>query len=60
MIVCGRCGLSKATIMEKLSDDLLIESYIKAIKLNLHDDFIDLIKQELDKRGLSENIKELS
>ncbi|MBR7553360.1 sporulation histidine kinase inhibitor Sda [Allobacillus sp. GCM10007491] len=46
--------------MEQLSDHLLIESYLRAVKLELNDDFIDLIEQELVIRGLDEKIKEMS
>ncbi len=40
--------LLKGYIMEKLSDDLLIESYLKARELKLSNDFILLIKKEID------------
>jgi len=40
--------------MNCLSDALLLEAYEKAIELELHDDFIHLIKEELNKRALSE------
>ncbi|MFB9973581.1 sporulation histidine kinase inhibitor Sda [Allobacillus sp. SKP2-8] len=46
--------------MEQLSDHLLIESYYRAIKLDLNDDFISLIERELIIRGLDEKIKEMS
>lgn len=45
------------TYMNKLSDDLLIESYIKAIKLKLGADFIRLIEIEIHRRALSHKIK---
>lgn len=38
--------------MEQLSDELLIESYIKAIQLALSPDFIALLEAEIKKRGL--------
>lgn len=38
--------------MNCLSDALLMEAYEKAIELKLNDDFIQLIKEELDKRAL--------
>ena len=38
--------------MEKLSDELLIESYFKAKELRLSKDFIYLIEQELLRRSL--------
>lgn len=42
--------------MEKLSDDLLIESYVKARELKLSNDFITLIQKEIERRSLSERI----
>lgn len=39
--------------MECLSNELLLESYYKAIELDLSADFIDLIIEEMDKRNLS-------
>ena len=46
--------------MEQLSDRLLIESDYRAVKLDLNDDFINLIERELVIRGLDEKIKEMS
>jgi developmental checkpoint coupling sporulation initiation to replication initiation len=43
--------------MRKLSDELLIESYHKAIQLNLSPDFIRLIENEIHRRALSRKIK---
>ncbi|WP_069716308.1 sporulation histidine kinase inhibitor Sda [Bacillus solimangrovi] len=43
--------------MYKLSDDLLIESYMKAIELKLSPEFIHLIEQELVLRHLTDKIK---
>jgi developmental checkpoint coupling sporulation initiation to replication initiation len=43
--------------MGKLSDELLIESYYKAIDLKLSLDFISLIESEIEKRSLSNLIK---
>ncbi len=43
--------------MEYLSNELLLESYNKAIELELSPDFINLIKEEIDKRDLTHNIK---
>ncbi|WP_428909199.1 sporulation histidine kinase inhibitor Sda [Niallia sp. Krafla_26] len=43
--------------MYKLSDELLIESYHKAIKLNLSPDFIRLIEAEIHRRSLTHKIK---
>ena len=42
--------------MEKLSDELLLESYFTARKLNLSPDFLSLIKKEIDKRRLLKKI----
>jgi developmental checkpoint coupling sporulation initiation to replication initiation len=43
--------------MRKLSDELLIESYYKAIELNLSKEFILLIESEIHRRSLSNKIK---
>ncbi len=43
--------------MENLSDDLLLESYLEAKRLNLSRDFLQLIKKEIDKRCLTNKIK---
>ncbi len=43
--------------MRKLSDELLIESYYKAIQLNLSPDFIRFIENEIHRRALSRKIK---
>ena len=43
--------------MRKLSDDLLIESYYKAIQLKLSPEFIRLIEKEIHRRSLSRKIK---
>jgi developmental checkpoint coupling sporulation initiation to replication initiation len=43
--------------MRKLSDELLIESYFKAIELNLSNEFILLIESEIHRRSLSNKIK---
>jgi len=43
--------------MRKLSDDLLIESYHKAIQLKLSPEFIRLIEKEIHRRSLSRKIK---
>ncbi|GGE29732.1 hypothetical protein GCM10011391_05330 [Pullulanibacillus camelliae] len=39
--------------MYKLSDEQLIEAYFKAHELNLSEDFIALLYDELERRGLS-------
>lgn len=43
--------------MNKLSDDLLIESYYKACKLNLSMEFIRLIESEIHRRSLTHKIR---
>lgn len=43
--------------MDHLSDQLLLESYYKAKELKLSSDFINLIKEEIIKRGLLTKIK---
>jgi developmental checkpoint coupling sporulation initiation to replication initiation len=45
------------SLMRKLTDELLIESYYKAIHLNLSPDFIRLIENEIHRRSLNNNIK---
>jgi len=40
-----------------LSDELLIETYYKAIELKLSPDFIRLIETEMDRRALNRNVK---
>lgn len=50
-------GPGGGTGMRKLSDELLIESYYKAIELKLSSDFINLIKTEIHRRSLSQVIK---
>jgi developmental checkpoint coupling sporulation initiation to replication initiation len=43
--------------MRKLSDELLIESYFKATEMKLHDDFIELITNEIKRRSLGHVLK---
>lgn len=45
--------------MRKLSDELLISSYFKAIELKLSHDFILLIEAEIQRRDLSHKIEEM-
>ncbi|MBN8208368.1 sporulation histidine kinase inhibitor Sda [Bacillus sp. NTK071] len=42
--------------MEKLSDDLLIESFYKAKELKLSNDFIGLIQREIERRSLDKQV----
>ncbi|WP_230499332.1 sporulation histidine kinase inhibitor Sda [Sutcliffiella rhizosphaerae] len=46
--------------MRKLSDELLLESYHKAVELKLSTDFIQLIELEIKRRSLSYSIKATS
>ncbi|MFC0522531.1 sporulation histidine kinase inhibitor Sda [Pontibacillus salicampi] len=46
--------------MEHLSDELLVESYQKAIELNLSSEFIQLIEEELQRRSLTYPIRRTS
>ncbi len=41
----------------RLSDELLIESYFKAVELKLSKEFILLIEKEIQRRSLSHKIK---
>lgn len=43
--------------MRKLSDELLVESYYKAIELKLSLDFIRLIETEIHRRSLTHKMK---
>ena len=38
--------------MKRINDELLLELYIKALKLNLDKDFILILEKELERRGL--------
>lgn len=39
-------------LMRMLSDELLLESYYKAIDLNLEENFIELLQREIENRGI--------
>ena len=43
--------------MRKLSDELLIDSYFKALELKLNTEFIRLIEMEIHRRSLTNKIK---
>ncbi|MCD7033019.1 sporulation histidine kinase inhibitor Sda [Metabacillus sp. GX 13764] len=43
--------------MRKLSDELLIESYLKATEMKLSYDFIQLIECEIKRRSLAHVIR---
>ncbi|KXH84176.1 sporulation histidine kinase inhibitor Sda [Sporosarcina sp. HYO08] len=46
--------------MKKLSDELLLQTYYKALALKLNPQFIDLLKHELNTRSLYFKIKQSS
>lgn len=46
--------------MRTLSDELLLESFYKAIELNLNPDFIQLIQTEINRRSLNNKIRKTS
>ncbi len=59
--LCWRCELElRVEDMDTLSNELLIESYKKAKKMQLNEDFIQLFEIELEKRGIIEHFKESS
>ena len=39
--------------MRNLSDEMLIEAYERALKLDLNDDFIAIIQSEMERRSLT-------
>ncbi|MFC3883002.1 sporulation histidine kinase inhibitor Sda [Bacillus songklensis] len=43
--------------MQRLSDKLLMESYLKATELKLNPEFIQLIEKEMERRALKLEIK---
>jgi hypothetical protein len=43
--------------MKNLSDEHLIEAYEKALELHLDDSFIEILREELIKRGIYFNNK---
>lgn len=45
-------GLKKMSSLKYLSDDVLIQSYEKALALNLRIDFIVLLRDEIQQREL--------
>lgn len=52
------CGY--AVTMKNLSNELLIETYFKAIELKLSSEFVFLVKEELGRRSLLAKIKKTS
>jgi len=59
-LVGGEWPAPLAKKMRTLSDELLLESFFKAIELNLSPDFITLIRKEIDRRSLHIQIKKSS
>ncbi len=53
-------GHRKRAKMENLSDDLLIESYVKAMKYHLSSEFIQLIEQEVERRKLTKRLHQMN
>lgn len=53
----GVCTILRPTSMQKLSDELLVQSYFKATELKLNHEFIELIKLELKRRSLGHVLK---
>lgn len=47
-----RRGEAIMNSLKALSNHLLVEAYLKAKKLNLEQEFCQLIKQEMNNRGL--------
>lgn len=43
--------------MRRLSDKLLVESYFKAIELELNPEFIRLIEIEMERRSINKSLK---
>lgn len=43
----------KENLKVKLSDELLLDAFNKALKLKLSSDFIELLKKEIDRRNLA-------
>lgn len=41
--------------MEKLSNEKLIDAYLRAVKHGLDKDFIEILKKEIEIRGLKMN-----
>jgi developmental checkpoint coupling sporulation initiation to replication initiation len=46
--------------MKQLSDSLLIQSYHKAVELNLSDEFVHQIKAEIIERNIQHLLKQYS
>ncbi|QDI90912.1 sporulation histidine kinase inhibitor Sda [Salicibibacter halophilus] len=39
--------------MESLSDKILVDAYFKATELTLQEDFVQLLREEIDRRRLT-------
>jgi hypothetical protein len=46
------------TMLEPLDDQTLLEAYYEAVRSELSIDFISILKEEIDARGLSTKKKE--
>lgn len=38
--------------MKRLRDDILVDCYVKSVEWQLEQDFIDILRQEMEKRNL--------
>lgn len=38
--------------MKRLKDDILVDCYVKSVEWQLEQDFIDILRQEMEKRNL--------
>jgi developmental checkpoint coupling sporulation initiation to replication initiation len=47
-----KTGIKEGSIVKGLSNESLIETYFKAIDLELEDEFIKLLEQEIERRKL--------
>lgn len=43
--------------LQTMPDDLLISSYLNAVKLNINNDFIELLAFEIDRRKIKHLLK---
>lgn len=44
--------------LEMLSDALLFESYQKALKIRLQEDFLEILRTEITRRGIDISLEE--
>jgi len=45
--------LNKVVIMKSISNEILVDSYMKAVDLQLDTEFLDLLLEEIRRRQLS-------